>query len=573
MKNLFTLVKMQLKEKLNFKRLEVEGVSPFKILVSIVSAILKFALVTGLFAVILFIANFLGLFSFDKTTPTTVMSIAFAIMMAASLISCTINLTNSMYYSRDNAILLTLPCRPSQVFLSKLIIFYAYELKRSFEFMVPLFIAYFILHGYPIIAYLWLIICFVFISLFTVAIATLISIPAMWISNVFRQNRYLQIGTLVAVVSVVVVALFYAISLIPENLDLRATMPITLNKLKSWLAPASTNPNSYVANFGLYHSFTLLFLGVSGTALSTLFPAGATLLRFAILIGIDAVLLALGMLLVLPLFYKMASTPFEYLKKSVNPRKNRVTSKKLSSFFTEMIIAIKNPSRMFSNVGVMISIPLLTFLLNKIFFAMNTDEMGNSMVVAFNVLIILLVALNANASAASIYSRDGRAAYLIKTQPTNPGIILFSKLLPDALFCIVSLLGTLVVLIISSGLGTANVICLSIGIIFIYFAHLLYCAELDIMEPQYEIYATVGGSDSNPNESKATISAFLISFLVAIASFLLLLDKSEVVDVIHIGDNVTLEMMYVKIFVIGLAILIYRIYQYFSKIKLYYKEK
>ncbi|MBE6532458.1 MAG: hypothetical protein E7676_02985 [Ruminococcaceae bacterium] len=567
MKNLLTLVKMQLKEKLNFKRLEVEGVSAFNILVSVVGAVLKFALVTAIFVAVLFAVNYLGLFSFDKTTPTTVMSIAFAIMMAASLVSCTINLTNSMYYSRDNAILLTLPCRPVQVFLSKLIIFYAYELKRSFEFIVPLFIAFYILHGYPLLAYLWLIICFVFISLFTVATATLISIPAMWISNIFRQNRTLQIGTLVAIVSAVVIALFYAISLIPENLDLLATMPVTLNRVKKWLAV------TYIENFGAYHKFTLMFLGLAGKTMGTLFPFGATAVKFLILLGIDAVLLSLGLTFVLPLFYKMASTPFEYLKKTVKPRKNRVTHKKLSTFFTEMIITIKNPSRMFSNVGIMISIPLLTFFLNKVFFAMNTDEMGNNMIVAFNVLIILLVALNANTTAASIYSRDGRSAYLIKTQPTNPAIILFSKLLPDALFCLVSLLATLVVLIISSGLGVINVIILSLGLIFIYFAHLLYCAELDIMNPQYEIYATVGASDSNPNETKATLSAFIIAFLTGGASMLLLLDKTEAVDTIPLANGDVIEGLFIKIFLIGLAALIYRIWQYFSKIKLYYKEK
>lgn len=567
MKNLVTLVKMQLKEKLNFKRLQVDGVNAFTILTSIVGAVLKFALVTAIFALILFAANFLGLFSFDKTTPTTVMSIAFAVMMAASLVSCTVNLTNSMYYSRDNAILLTLPCRPVQVFLSKLIIFYAYELKRSFEFILPLFVAFYILHGYPFLAYVWLIICFVFLSLFTVVVATLISVPAMWISNIFRQNRYLQIGTLVAIVSAVVVALFYLISLIPENLDLMATMPVTLNRLQLWLS------KTYIEKFGVYHNFTLMFLGMSGKTLVSLFPTGVTLMRFAILLGIDAVLFALGMAFVLPLFYKMASTPFEYLKKNVKPKKNRVTHKKLSTFFTEMIIAVKNPSRMFSNVGVMISIPLLTFLLNKIFFAMNTDELGDSMVAAFNVLIILLVALNANTTASSIYSRDGRAAYLVKTQPTNPAIILFSKLLPDALFCIVSLIATLVVLIISSGLGIGNITLLILGIMFIYVAHLLYCAELDIMNPQYEIYATVGASDSNPNETKATLTAFLISFAVAIATMLLLVDKSEFVSTIKLGEQLVLDSTYIKIFLVGLCAMILMICKYFSTIKLYYKEK
>jgi hypothetical protein len=112
-----------------------------------------------------------------------------------------------------------------------------------------------------------------------------------------------------------------------------------------------------------------------------------------------------------------------------------------------------------------------------------------------------------------------------------------------------------------------------LSIIFIYVAHLMYCAELDIMNPQYEIYATVGASDNNPNENKATLSAFIISFLVAGVGILLLIDKSTIIDNIKITENVILDSVYIKFFFIGLAAMIYRVYLYFSKIKLYYKEK
>ena len=335
MNNLITLVKMQLKEKLNFKRLELEGVSAFRILVTVVGALLKFAIITAIFTVVLFVVSFLGLFSVTRAIPTTVMSIAFGILMITSIVSCTVGLTNSMYFSRDNAILLTLPCRPIQVYLSKLIIFFAYELKRSFNFMVPLFVAYFIISRYPIIAYLWLMFCFVFIALFTVAVASLLSVPAMWISNVFRQNRFLQIGTLVTMVSGLVVALFYAISLIPENLDLLATMPVTMNRMNNWLS------NVYPEKFGWLYGFCQMFLGVKAGTVSSLFPIGEIAPKFFILLGINLLFLTLGTVIILPLFYKMASTPFEYLKKKVKPKKNRQKGKKVTTFFTEMTIAVK----------------------------------------------------------------------------------------------------------------------------------------------------------------------------------------------------------------------------------------
>ena len=59
MKNLMILVKMQLKEQLNFKRLEVETVSKFQILLSILGAILKFAMVTALCVVFLLVSKLL----------------------------------------------------------------------------------------------------------------------------------------------------------------------------------------------------------------------------------------------------------------------------------------------------------------------------------------------------------------------------------------------------------------------------------------------------------------------------------------------------------------------------------
>ena len=563
MKNLITLVKMQLKEKLNLKSLEREKISAFKLLTDIVFAIIKFAVITGVFVVLLFLINYLGVFNVVQRTPTPVMSIAFGVLFITSVFSCTAGLTKAIYFSRDNAILLTLPCKPVQVFLSKLIIFFAFELKRNFNFMVPLFVAFYILHGYSVGAYIWLLVCFVFISLLTVVIGSLLSIPAMWISNIFRQHRSLQIGSLVALVGAVTFLLFFAVSRIPKNLDLLSEWPFITMDIQNFLN------NVYPVKFGAFFDMTAMFLGEG--LLYVTFPIGATISKFGILLGLIALLFALVMIIVLPLFYKMASSPFEYLKKAVKAKENKVHNSNITTFFTEMIGAIKNPARMFSNIGIFISLPLLTFLLNRLFFAMNTDEMGDNMVIAFNAMIILLIALNSNVTASSVYSRDGRAAYLIKTQPTKPDAILFSKLLPDAVFCLAGLIATTVILLTSSNIGAINSIVLMLGIIFIFFSHLLYCGELDLLNPQHEIYATVGASDNNPNETKATLFAFIISFLTSGVIFLLLLDKTDAISSINMG-SIALDTVYLKLFLVGLGCMIFRIFRFFSTVKLYYKE-
>lgn len=551
MKNLFTLVKMQLKEKLNIKKIKMDGKNFFNIAVSILGEMLKFAIITALCGVVIFAVQILNLFSLTGIVPASVMSILFSIMLVLSVFSCTVGLTKAMYFSRDNAILLTLPCKPIQVYLSKLIIFAIFEFKKSFSFVVPLFVAYFITHGYEWYFYPWLILCYVFISLLTVSIGALLSVPTMWIMNVFRQHRYLQVSMIVVSVAAAIFALFYAISLIPPHIDLRASWSSIFWNIQNFL-------KYYTTEFSGPYNLTLMIVGEYKNMALTL-PIGIALLKLSILIGISIVCFVVGILVVQPLFYKMASKPFEYLKKQVAAKKNKSFNPKVTGFINEFLKVFKDSSRMFFNVAVMISIPILIYFLNKVFFAMNTKDTGDYMVIAFNVLIILLIALNANAYAASIFSRDGRSAYLIKVQPTNPALLLVSKLLPNTLFCIISFAITFVILLVSTILGITDSLLLIFAIFFIYLAHLMYCAQTDIMNPQTEIYATMGEHENNPNENKATISAFIISFLVCVATLLLLAEGS---------GNV-----FTKLFFIGLGACIYETWLFFSKIKLYYKEK
>ena len=199
-------------------------------------------------------------------------------------------------------------------------------------------------------------------------------------------------------------------------------------------------------------------------------------------------------------------------------------------------------------------------LLNKVFAAMNVAELGEFMIVAFNILIILLVALNSNVYAASIYSKDGRASYLMKTQPTNPIWLILAKLVPNTLFIALSFIITAFIVDNLTALSATDVIFLFLGIFFTYLTHLFLCAEWDLMNPQTEIYATVGNDGANPNETKAEAFAFGASFAIAIAIMLLLM--------MHENQNVYLKMM-----LVALAVLCRKIYVFVSKVKLYYKEK
>ena len=552
MKNLVILIKMQLKEQLNFKRLAVENVSKFHIVLSIIGAVLKFALVTAMCWVSMFA---LKRFDILNPIPDTLISLIFTVMLFASMISCVAGLTKSMYYARDNAVLLTLPAMPMQVYLSKLFIFFIFELKRNLSFIVPLFIAFYLISGqYPLWVYPWMLFSIFWVSLFTVAVGALLSIPAMWIGNFFRQRRWLQMTLIITAAALVIGGFVSFVALMPNEINLFKSWNGTVVMIQSFF-------KSYRSNFSFFYGISSIFLGVPMEILALpTFPIGIIASRFFILVGLTVVFLGAGLLIVQPLFYKMASTPFEYLKKQTPPKKNRVITRRLASVYTEFLKTVKSSNLMAADLGLTIMVPLVMMLFNKLLFALDISRRGYCMIVAFDVLILLLILLNSNTYPASIFSRDGRSSYLLKTQPSKYPILIFSKLLPSATFGALAVVISLPIFLLFAEIPPLDSVLLILGIGMIYIAHLLYCAELDIMNPQTELYATVGESKSNPNETKATASAFIIAFLTAGIIFLLLFE----------GEAFS---AFIKLGIVAAIALVYRIHLFLSKLELYYKEK
>ena len=544
------LVTMQMKEKLNVRGNKVSGI---KLLYTSIFAILRFALTIALCFGIMYFAGFLGLFSLTaKTIPVSVMTVIFTIMIILSIVSATMGLTKSMYYSRDNSVLLTLPCKSTDVYLSKIIVFYIFELLRTLSFMVPVFIAYGIYMEYSLSYYPFVFLLFIFISLIPVLLGAILSIPGMWFYNFFRQYKRLQFATLVVIVTGVVYSVVKLISVIPEDINFIKTWGTTFWEIQEFL-------NVFVKSFPRFHEIVLLILSFNKNVLNRVVLLQPVLVFLKILLTL-IILFVIGFVTARPLFYKMASKPFEYRKQLTKPKKNRITKKGVSSLKTEILLSFRNPEKIFTSVGILIAMPVLMMFLNKMYAAMNTRALGNNMVVSFNMLIILLIALSSNVYAASIFSQDGRSSYLIKVQPSKYQPLLISKLVFNTVFMILTFIATGFVLYDNMKLDSTKILLFMLTAVFIYFAHLFYSAELDIMNPQTELYATIGNSDKNPNEAKSTILTFLVAF-VAFGMYLFLLTED--------AGNTT----YIKLMLVGFTAMIFRGYMLLNKIKLYYKEK
>lgn len=555
-RDLAPLVAMQLKEKADFSFLQTKK----KTITKVVFTILGFVAVTALCYAFFFLASALKLFSLTGSIPVTVLSIVFAFMFILSTVSCTAGLVSMLYFGQDNHMLLTLPVTAPKLYVSKLLVFYLYELKRNASFMIPLFLAYGLVSKLPFVFYPWMLLMFLFVSLLPVLAGALLSIPAMWVYQQMRQYRWLQLLIYAAVIAGAVWGLRSLIMLIPEDLNLIAQWKEVAASFQDMLQWFETN-------FRPLYLLTLLVVGrkIGGFDFALIFKADSTMPGTWQIFGVMAALLAglflLGYLLAKPLFFRMASQPFEYRKRTILRKvPNHTLPGWLSAAKKEAILSLRTPADIFTNVVELCGLPLLILMLNRLYTAMDTRLMGNQMACLFNVLLMMLFMLAANVMTASVYSREGRAAYFNKVPPTRYYGILLSKLYIRILVNALTAVAASAVFLQNFAFMTpVAAVLLGLGLFFFSTAHLFWSAEMDIMNPQTEQYGAMGQHSHNPNETLSSVWAVLIPIVVSALFFFLLREN--------------FDTAWLKFCLAGAVFCVLKVFTYLRKIKLYYKEK
>ncbi len=543
--SLMNLTIMQLKEKMNFSF----KAHPKKSLLSLSFFLIGFALVVVACYFLINIAMRLKIFDLSGKFPTSVLVVIFTLMFLLSLIFTTISLVKSLYFSRDNFVLLTLPTTPSIVFTSKLLVHYVNELKKNALFLIPLFIGYGINVNMPIYYYLWMIIMFLFIVTLPVLLGALISIPAMYIYQALKKVKFVMYALVIIGVAGIIALAAYLISIIPPDINFKETWGTTFFQIKGFL---SDFQNIMLPFKWLVELMVGKYMATNMFSVSTIF----------ILLGLFGSIGLLGVLcfvLSKPLFYDMASKPFEY-KKNMNAKIRK--EKKLSPFLAvtkkEWVLALRDNTITTLVVELLIVMPLAVALLNSLYNAMNTKFLGTQLTVCFNMFIVLLFMLSANIRMASAYSKDGSSAYLNKLQPSNYGKLLFAKLTVNLVIGIIGLITSTVVYSFYHAVSAGEYTLFTFIIFFLFVAHLFGSAQYDIMNSQAQQYATFASQANNPNENKSIIMTFVLSLVFAGFWMFLAMENSRTA--------------WYKIIAVAFVYMVIKIYFYFLRIKVYYKE-
>lgn len=545
---LLALVRMQLKEKMDLSYLRSLKRAIFKI----TWLFIEFVGITAVIAVVFYFIKMLGLFSLVHDIPVSVISVIFAVMLLFSLITDTVGLTKSLYLSRDNTVLLTFPATPSLIFFSKLCVYYVHELRKSFMFVIPMFIAYGIVQGYALYYYPWLLVMFALISILPVLISALLSIPTMFVSLYLNKVKVLKYILYAALIGIVTVFFWLLIGLIPDDINFVEQWGTIYWDMQDLLT-------AYTVHCAPVYKFTELIVGRTRGFENAIFHEG-TLPILLILCAAIAVCLALCFLCSKPLFCRMASTPFEFKKRNdAREKKNAPRSPFRSALRKEFLVGFRSGA-LARLAGVLILVmPMAIYLLGKLYAAMSTRFLGNQMTICFNVLIMMLILLMTNMDIASVYSRDGFSSYLNKVQPAPYGVLLFAKLFYPLLFALVGTVFAVTVFGILSPVSALGATVIGITVYSTYVAHLFSAAEKDIMNPQYKQYATFSDQVSNPNERSAAVFGIILPLVVFIAALFLSSNEGE--------------SAWVKLALVTVAFAAFKVYTYFMKIKAFYKEK
>ena len=307
-----TLVFMQLKETLSFSFKSDLKQS----LVKLALYVIGIAGITAIISLALSILGRLGVLGVGGFLPIPMWNVIFFLLIILNFFSCISRVTDALYFSADNQILLCFPVKANHVFLSKIIVFFINELMRNSFSLLPLLLSFGITYRLAWYFYPWLIVVMLILSLLPVAIASVLSIPTLYIKAFLKRFPWVQSLLLLAVLIVLTVFIFHVMGMIPEELEIS-------KKWSTEYFPA-INSGAKAVQSWLYPLTFLSGLAFGYTAGGTENPGfmqvfiPSTPWILLVLIGIIVAFFVLAVFLARPLYFRMASKSFEFAKPSIN---------------------------------------------------------------------------------------------------------------------------------------------------------------------------------------------------------------------------------------------------------------
>ena len=230
MPTILKLFKLQIDEKMNIFR----SGKWWKVLLTI---FLYLAIIAG--ASVGLIYAFIRFNGIGLAVDTNLFAVLLMFTQILSFAIALGSIIKNLYHSKENDLLMSLPCSHNQVFISKLMVLYFYELVANTLYTTPIFIMYSFVSNVNI-GYYFLCLLFLFLlPLMSLVFAGFFSIPIMYISNKLKKYPVWSSVVLVVVVAVLVGLYMYLIISFTSSIDFSGKQSTILSNINDIIARIS----------------------------------------------------------------------------------------------------------------------------------------------------------------------------------------------------------------------------------------------------------------------------------------------------------------------------------------------
>lgn len=526
-----TLTMMQLKNKRN-KRLKKTKTS---LLVNVLLQILLIVVISGVLWFVFDLMKSMSFLPIDKNF----MMFAVFITQALSILSCVFGLVHSLYSSRDNSIIFSLPARPTEIFISKLIVYYISEFVKNLNFIIPFLVSFGIVLKLGIWYFLTVLINVFMLPLIAVVISAVISLPLMYVRKLIKRFPYIKFVLIAIAVSLVMWLVVYITQIIPRPLRLLAIY----GQFTAWLKQAIINANT----FSLFYKNIVEIMFSNQIWLNLLIVS-------LILIGFMLLTLAITFA-----YFNIVSQSFEF--SSIRRKKgknNPIKSTYLTFVKRELLLSVRNVQQLTNNFLFIVSLPFALYIVNQFLDAIKTSNLGNMLIITINIIIGLMLLTASNTMSATAISSEGSEFGLVKTAPSKTNSITWAKLSINFALSLLAIVATSIILATTTSISYQSILVMTFIFITVNSAHMLWAYQLDLLNPKLTEYAQTGTFHDNQNISKSILIGFVISVIIGLLSY-------------FIFDSGTIES-YVKLFAICIGFLALRLYLLIINLNTYFKN-
>ncbi len=375
--------------------------------------------------------------------------------------------TKSIFLSNDLPILLNMPVKTHEILFSKLLLIILREIHATVLYTIIIVLAASHIVSFSLLSVISLILFLIMLSILSSLLSVIFSIVILKVRIFFKGKLVLTyISSFVGFIIFSTFLAYIAFNIIDiiGFASNRVFMTIKLNQTIAYVGENIWLSRRYLDFIFLENTWFLSSLFIIGSGLSLLY-----------------IVYILGK----HIYFDLVSNANLYFKRKQKKQISKMTSRNTlrAIIYKDILNIYREPGYMFQYLLLPIMMPFLIFLYNQLFQSIDTNQLGDQMIVGANVMLIILVSSISNVISSTGFSRAGKNAYLVKVVPVPYKTEVKSKIYMNLVISTMSILITYTIGIVSGMFELSFGLLTLIPILLINFAHIMWSYDLDISDP------------------------------------------------------------------------------------------